>query len=213
MAKYEIDNSAEFVNPYNFVIAKFDRKPESKSDSTELRSGVLHCTLKTKTPLAILDTAEVEKDKNGHPSYPFLKVAGKACIPGSSIRGVIRSAYETVTKSCFVTFPDTDELLTTRTPVSEPYKPGILKKTKENGWVLYDAVRGKANVSVNINNHQRVIMSGQTYISTGDYVSCEWKENTKKNNKGRTITTYIANNISKSENETDYVMLDRKSVV
>ena len=132
-----------FVNPYSFVA--YNKAKVKKNINVEhrnlssLHTGYLSCRVITKTPLAIPDTAaRTLSDVDGHYNYPFMKINDKKTIPGSSIRGVIRSAYEAVTDSCMVTARE--HSITARTSSSNAYKPGVLKY--ENGqWNLYPARR------------------------------------------------------------------------
>lgn len=178
--RYTIDENIRFINPYNFVTACFNRKDaedEGAAEKKEKVSGVLHCELVVKTPLAILDTATVTRNEAGHPTYRFMRIGEKACIPGSSLRGVIRSVYETATQSCFVSLPDSEELLTTRTPASKPYKPGVLKK-EGTGWTLYKALRGKitdAKAERTPGGGYQLNASGKL-IANGSYVECDWRK-------------------------------------
>ena len=96
-------NPYQFINPYNFVpinLKKTERSDITKNQENTI-TGYLDCQLRCKTPLAIPDTSRKVKNDNEHQKYPFFSVGGeKPVIPGSSIRGVIRSAYETITDSC-----------------------------------------------------------------------------------------------------------------
>ena len=130
-----------FVNPYNFVSInkkKIDRKDvkEVCQKEEELHTGYLECELITRTPLAIPDTPENPETKE----HKFYSIDGKnPAIPGSSLRGMIRSVYETVTDSCFSTMKE-DTHLSLRVNSRNAYKPGLLIKDKENSeWKLYDA--------------------------------------------------------------------------
>lgn len=130
-----------FVNPYNFVAYDSEKIKRNidvkKKDSSNLHTGYISCRLITRTPLAIPDTHEGTAI-NGHYSYPFMRINGEIMIPGSSIRGVIRSTYEAVTDSCMVTARE--DSITARTDSSDAYKPCVLKY--ENGqWNLYKARR------------------------------------------------------------------------
>ena len=73
-------------------------------------------------------------------SYHALKEKEDACyppvIPGSEIRGMLRSNYEILTNSCLSVL-DEDAILSKRT--AECFKAGLIKKT-ENGFELYEAV-------------------------------------------------------------------------
>ena len=132
-----------FVNPYNFV--SIDRKKikqenieETYKDKEELHTGYLDCVLVAKTPLAIPDLPEGE-ESGGESKHDFFSINGNdqknPMIPGSSLRGMIRSVYETITESCLSTMkPDTH--LFSRAGAEQHYKPGILKE-KDGEWKLY----------------------------------------------------------------------------
>ena len=105
-----------FTNPYNFVDVDVLKAPEKKNkkDTVGINnavSGVLHCKIIAKTSIAIPDAETEKKESNGHKSYDFMSISknGKKAffIPGSSIRGVIRSVFETATDSCFSIFNET----------------------------------------------------------------------------------------------------------
>ena len=134
-----------FVNPYNFV--SIDRKKikqenieETYKDKEELHTGYLDCVLVAKTPLAIPDLPEGE-ESGGESKHDFFSINGNdqknPMIPGSSLRGMIRSVYETITESCLSTMkPDTHLFSRAGAEKKEIYKPGILKE-KDGEWKLY----------------------------------------------------------------------------
>lgn len=141
---YSINKQVKFVNPYNFVrLSKEESERtnilEYPETSEKFVTGKLRCALTTKTPLAILDTESVKKDAIKHPTFNFYSVDGEKRIPGSTIRGCIRSTYETLTDSCFVTMAE-EMWLTNRVDPGNAYSPGLLIK-EENNWVLYNAKR------------------------------------------------------------------------
>lgn len=99
-----------FVNPYTFVPlgkgtpayrAKGNEVKDGDSPATDERryTGVLNCTLTTETPLSIPDKAAARESM----PVPFFRVGGELAIPGSSIRGCVRSVYEMLTDSCLRT--------------------------------------------------------------------------------------------------------------
>jgi CRISPR-associated protein (TIGR03986 family) len=152
-----------FVNPYNFVslrgkCEKKDRPIPVKTEENEpLYTGVLYCTLTTKTPLFIPNTtnedtfpklAEEElkkyndrnspKSKGKSQSYDFYSYTDNSetvtltespVIPGASIRGLIRSVYETVTNSCLSTSGGKETPLYRRTGVPKT-DYGVIKDGK-----------------------------------------------------------------------------------
>lgn len=107
-----------FHNPYNFVPAL-----PRKTDDPELGdhkpvghgrylpdhwSGRIAVKLTTVTPLLIPDAAEMTED-NDHKTYPVrLGADGKPYLPPTSIKGMLRSAYEAVTNSRLSVFEKHD---------------------------------------------------------------------------------------------------------
>jgi CRISPR-associated protein (TIGR03986 family) len=100
----------DFHNPYNFVPA-----PPRKTDDPDLGdhapvshdhfspdryTGVIRVSMEATTPLLVPDAERVREDQNGHKTYPLLLGKdGKPLIPSSSVRGMLRAAYEAVTNS------------------------------------------------------------------------------------------------------------------
>lgn len=140
-----------FVNPFNFI--PFGSKaPSQKTVETGTYSGVIRYTLLTKTPLVIPNTSNDDAFRMGvedHKSYDFFSYNDlsnvsesvedkffEPVIPGSEMRGMIRSNYEIITNSCLSAVDD-DEVLSKHT--NETFKPGLLKKIDENSYELYKA--------------------------------------------------------------------------
>jgi len=104
----------DFHNPYNFIPA-----PPRKTDHPELGdhapvsqdrfhedryTGRITVLMKALTPLIVIDP-ETEQISNEHKTYDALRDAdGRPLIPPSSVRGMLRSAYEAVTNSRFGRF-------------------------------------------------------------------------------------------------------------
>lgn len=116
-----------FHNPYNFVPALpregvegelGDRKPKGHGCyHKDYWSGRISVKLTTVTPLLIPDAAEMTED-NGHKTYPVrLDADGKPYLPPTSIKGMLRSAYEAVTNSRLSVLEEHNELLAYRMPV------------------------------------------------------------------------------------------------
>ena len=174
--KWQEAAGVRFINPYNFVRLNttVDRKAQEKGELT----GVIHCRLQTKTPLAIPDeerkTMEMTNDtrtpSKKHKKYPFFRVGNTAIIPGSEIRGVIRSAYEAVTNSCMSVI--NTNILTARHPT--PRIPGCILYNKKTGkWALFNASVEKSKRPGSIphpwkdikgNNRTRYFVVGSTVI-------------------------------------------------
>lgn len=104
----------DFHNPYNFVPAPprntgdpdlGDQRPvDQDAFLTDRYSGSIRVRMTAQTPLLVPDT-ERAQSANGHKTFPLRVGAdGKPLIPASSIRGMLRSAYEAVTNSRFGRF-------------------------------------------------------------------------------------------------------------
>lgn len=148
---------ANFVNPYNFIPLP-ERDPERSEVRKGEYTGVISFTLRTRTPLVIPNTSNEDafkvKDKNGNPaadhkSYDFFSyddlsdeggtrtgIYSEPVIPGSEIRGMLRSYYEILSNSC-MSFVDDEEVLSKRT--NEVYKPGLLERQSDGTFVLHKA--------------------------------------------------------------------------
>lgn len=148
-----IETDETFVNPYNFVSlgGKCQRYDFSAlRRKSELLTGVIHCSIETKTPVFIPNTTEENAfDHNSGRTldfYSYNTITGntlnspeKPVIPASEIRGAVRSAYEAVTDSCLSTV-DGGQPLYKR--ITIPGCPGILKKDAK-GYYIQKATRYK----------------------------------------------------------------------
>jgi CRISPR-associated protein (TIGR03986 family) len=123
-----------FHNPYNFVPAlsrdhlpKFDPAEPKRElgDAPPIGHGRYHkdywsgriaVKLTTVTPLLIPDASLEETDSNtDHKTYPVRRGAdGKPYLPPTSIKGMLRSAYEAVTNSRLAVFEKHDARLAYR---------------------------------------------------------------------------------------------------
>lgn len=146
-----------FINPYHFIPLP-DKKIEAYSEEEELISGVINYKIITKSPLFIPDTENdqafekcIKKDKMNatekHISYDFYsyrdietdnpaETCQRPVIPGSELRGVLRSVYETLTGSCFNNAME-DQIISKRTP--EVFKAGLLHKNDDGNFQLFAA--------------------------------------------------------------------------
>ena len=146
-----------FINPYNFISLR--DKPERQKDIPEKSyyTGSVTYTLTTKSALFIPNTSsskafaytpdQVDDPRNEHGLYDFSSyeildegkkyddVYFEPVIPGSEVRGMIRSIYETLTNSCLPVL-DGEKRIGKRTV--EHFKQAVLKREK-NGIYLYDA--------------------------------------------------------------------------
>lgn len=131
------------INPYNFVPFYgdgYNEPPKRKKlaeyypEDGELTSGWLDVELSAKSELIIPDGSRCEQTANEHKSCRFFRHPDGVCaIPGSELRGAIRSVYETVSNSCFPFLPD-DRPISQRTPLYGAFKErGLLEYVKGAG--------------------------------------------------------------------------------
>lgn len=103
----------DFHNPYNFIPAPprntadpalGDHCPPRQDEFLPDRySGCLRVRMTAETPLMV---PEEVRDENGHKTFKLRSdEQGNPLIPASSVRGMLRAAYEAVTNSRFGVFP------------------------------------------------------------------------------------------------------------
>ncbi len=139
-----------FLNPYNFVrtleVADpaaeplLGRCPPPPHDRYVGLSGRITCELTVATPLFISDSegVELDKDVRDHFHYRFFRDPdGNIAIPGTSLRGPIRSIFEAATNSCFIHFSG-HKRLSYHLPPSDALRlvPGRVRKTSAGEWKL-----------------------------------------------------------------------------
>jgi CRISPR-associated protein (TIGR03986 family) len=146
-----------FVNPYAFYPiedAAPDRKLRSNMDmfSQDSLTGVLECSLEIheKSPLFIPNTTKTFT-QGEHKCYDFFSYENlmdyqgaanplpasppdKPVIPGSEIRGVVRSVYEQLTNSCL---PIIDENNWPYKRSALPKTPYLMVKDSKGDWQLH----------------------------------------------------------------------------
>lgn len=134
--QYREDQNARFINPYNFIPLGEEcfRVPDTGKENTPLYTGYLECTLQTLTPLFIPNTSSCDRlltereRKNSDPKkegkgYDFFsyedygeerisyqeaceKAPRQPVVPGSEIRGMVRSVFEAAFHGCMTTVPE-----------------------------------------------------------------------------------------------------------
>ena len=142
----DTSNGKTFHNPYTFVPTPPREKAirhagfagdfnplECNLDHASLKkdlwTGHIPITLKTVTPLVLLKDDGREHDPKEHQTYDVLDY-----IPESSLRGMLRSAYEVVTNSRYACFRNEDRLAYRMIP-KESLKliPAIIENGKNPG--------------------------------------------------------------------------------
>ncbi|HFJ9404083.1 TPA: TIGR03986 family CRISPR-associated RAMP protein [Bacillus paranthracis] len=102
----------KFHNPYNFVSWSESAAPHTElaKQATTLNSGhnsgTIECCVHLESPLFI--SGEGIRGKKDHGIYEFFKKDGTYAIPGSTLRGMVRSVYEAATNSCFSVLQEND---------------------------------------------------------------------------------------------------------
>lgn len=160
MAQY-----TEFINPYHFAPLGGPVKRDKKEKLSEVKdkryTGKIQVSLKTRTPLFIPDTHGRRREESSHKTYEFFSYDGvNPVIPGSSLNGMLRNVFETVTNSC-LSVVDMEEKPVRRT--NEYYKPGLLYRDEQGNMTLYEAA--KATVKPG----QRPDRQGNKPVRTADY--------------------------------------------
>ncbi len=140
---YQFSRTSFVVNPYTFAKGNRVVKRSEKESEVGTHTGVFTCRLYPKTPLLIPDAMKKqeipgrEEENIQHYSYPFFRLGEEPVIPGSSLRGPLRSMYEALTDSCYSTARP-EQYITAR--AKQPFEPGILVHTSK-GWGLFSATR------------------------------------------------------------------------
>ncbi len=94
-----------FVYPYNFVPVT-NKGPKRKVREQGALTGYIDCCIKVKSALFLPDM-NAKLNNDGY--YDIYKINKEVVIPGSEIRGCVRSVFEAITDSCFSTINhDTD---------------------------------------------------------------------------------------------------------
>ncbi|MDD2401840.1 MAG: TIGR03986 family CRISPR-associated RAMP protein [Clostridia bacterium] len=157
------EKDERFVNPYNFVPfeEKCGRFPVEGMPSG--KTGYLDCRLEVLTPLFIPNTSndkalqDPDNFKEDAYSYDFFSYTNlgtkvgaamgnykEPIIPGSEIRGAVRSVFEAAFNGCMSSV-DLKRPLGRRS--GDPKEAGILEKTKGEQWEITPCERWKFNTA------------------------------------------------------------------
>jgi CRISPR-associated protein (TIGR03986 family) len=142
----------EFHNPYNFIPAPprvtsgplADARPCGHDRyHADRYTGTISVRLTTVTPLLVADAALAETAPNDHKTLPLrLGPDGRPFIPPTSIKGMLRTAFEAVTNSRFGIFAGHDERLAYRAAAQEGL--ALVPAIVENGMITLQ--RGTTDV-------------------------------------------------------------------
>lgn len=152
------DRRAVFINPYNFVPLA-ENEPSRGKCREEIAgkryTGKIQYRIETLSPLFVPNTSndrilgvkgESDSGDEYHKSYDFFSYHDlskdtdpnayyEPVLPGSELRGMVRSVYESMTNSC-LSAVDEDVVLSKRTV--EHFEAGILMKSGD-GYQLFAA--------------------------------------------------------------------------
>ncbi len=140
----------QVVNPYNFVPfskeAPVRYAPEKDyQDETSLLHGYLDVHLTNTTPLIIPEGKPYLEDKQiQHKYYHFFRLPDEKrtpAIPGSELRGLLRSVYETITNSCTTVVLDHNDYSMRTSPQGSFKQIGLLEyNPAAKTWSLYSTM-------------------------------------------------------------------------
>lgn len=195
--KFVENYKKRFVNPYNFIpLMESCSRSVPTAEFEDCYTGYFDCRIKLLTPLFIPNTSSSsrllsEEEKRNEKckdekwkGYDFYSYddwsseewEGKGlplppqnpAIPGSEIRGALRSVFEAAFNGCMSSV-SMDRVLSRRT--NKPKKPGILKKIN-NEWVIIPCKRAM----LFIGNKESTIPDEKMGIAVGRYRYNHWKE-------------------------------------
>lgn len=134
-----------FHNPYNFIpllsrrsdkfqnSALGDREPVGHSSLMDgYWSGRICVKLTTQTPLLIPDAAKAKDLGDDHKLYPLRIVDNKPYLAPTSIKGMLRSAYEAITNSRLAIFQSHNDRLAYRMRVDNKIWAGRIAKNSKD---------------------------------------------------------------------------------
>ena len=154
-----------FVNPYTFVpLPKGGAKRSDCTEATEpVFSGEIKCRLITKTQIAVPDILKNPVPDNVERTepkeYDFFTLDGKAAIPGSGIRGVIRSVFEVLTDSCMHLNDKEDDYFHTR--MNKPYAGIITYDPASNKYFLHKSERVRDKTGSDYKTGDKVVFNSK----------------------------------------------------
>lgn len=148
--QFSSSTDGAFYNPYNFVPA-LPRDKAIKQNSElgdrhpaghgvyqhNLWSGQITVNLTTKTPLLIPDAATLEEQDNGHKVFKTrTDTNGLPLLPATSVKGMLRAAYEIVTNSRLSIFEKHGDRLAYRMPAQMSVTPARVQRMDDNTLII-----------------------------------------------------------------------------
>jgi CRISPR/Cas system CSM-associated protein Csm3 (group 7 of RAMP superfamily) len=148
----------DFHNPYNFIPAPprntvhpdLGDAPPVPQDSFDPQryTGRIRVRMVANTPLVVPDTdpANVREDANGHKTFALrVDANGLPAIPSSSVRGMLRSAFEAITNSRFGRFSISHKTKLMYREAQQPFRKVAFPKSP---WeLLHPSLRLPASIN------------------------------------------------------------------
>ncbi|MBF2063251.1 MAG: TIGR03986 family CRISPR-associated RAMP protein [Calothrix sp. C42_A2020_038] len=200
-----VPDNRKAVAPYNFVElpdkvvpAQLPLPPHNVYDS-ERYTGKIDCTLTTSSPLYIRcgltkEEFECDTESKNLPDFFYTETASKVrkpVLPGSSLRGMLRSLVEIISFSKFDKVSEYQKFFFRAVaadkddPLKDIYKNGLKKENlkagylveKNDGWYIRPAtdIEGKYFIYIKEKDIEGKI-NGFTYMRSLDYVP-QYKQN------------------------------------
>lgn len=195
--KEDNKQNTDLHNPYNFIPALprdlvtdelGDHEPTGHdSYKSDKFSGRLSVKLTVKTPLIIVDAASAKEheDNKEHKIFDIrLGQDGKPLIPVTSVKGMLRSAYEAITNSRMSVFSDHHERLACRMIPSEGLSLVPARVEKVNEQYQIKLLTGTSNITRSRNDPLYAAWLPRYYINYKD------KENRNNGTISRTAILY-----------------------
>ncbi len=150
---------SRFINPYNFVplSGECDKQKRQAGNLT----GKIECTIETLTP-TFIPMREPKENGEEAPEFFHYPQDPRPVIPGSEIRGAIRSVFEAAYNGCL---SQINKKAFHRRSM-EPKKPGLLYKS-DGKWLLVECER-LSKIYHNVNTLEEGKPYQQGYLHLGE---------------------------------------------
>lgn len=152
-----VPRAADFLNPYNFVPALpragvdgelGDHAPRGhQAYHPDTWSGRIRVRLETVTPLLLPDAARATSNRDQHKTFPVrVGPDGAPYLPPTSVKGMLRAAYEAITNSRLGVFAGHDERLAYRMDPHEGIEAVPLRIVAEKGLLRARVLAGDSAI-------------------------------------------------------------------
>lgn len=219
-----------FINPYHFVPIGSAPVRAAVSDYQGSLTGRIDCVMTLKSPLAMPDHNEGEKhifsDRQNrsyeHYFYPFYRILEKPAIPGSEVRGMVRSVYEAMTNSCLGVFDNSE--LSGRNVTTKMEGALLYKDVEKDSWWLKMATLYVVNTFIPVNRQEgeqpdrysidysrQELVAGRMRYRTGDKVRFEPSQKPYKTSRNYNTTMFFANKLGSGDKE-GYLLIGERGL-